>query len=423
MVQIKRQTKRKKRFSLFAILGCGFVTLLTVTGVVVLLQLVLKEIFFLPSGFTTSSSSRLFFPEFGTDYFFHQCPWTAPAQRTNCTFLVNVPPGMREGMTDWISSITTAYLLSQQTRCNLYFTYADSVDIDQVLTPCGSGAPHWSLPADFSCNFGTNCFRHNTDVNRIASALSEEVGYIISPPSYRMAFAHSVREPVTYDSSLIQQRLPGFDVDRGMACALGSLFCLSPQITTFVPDLWTRILPTLREEHSLVLTLYVRTGRTDVVAKQQAVGAVEEEPTIGAYMDKVQPSLDCALQLEQEYLRRSDVKSRSIHQVVWMLLSDSPRVKDWVKKTYDSGVVHAPSTSLPRLVVTTAASGRHTRPRGNPSTADFAEAFIDWYLIGESDVVILNSELSFGPTGGLRTNRPLYSGKTCLQPTLFQTPP
>ena len=39
---------------------------------------------------------------------------------------------------------------------------------------------------------------------------------------------------------------------------------------------------------------------------------------------------------------------------------------------------------------------------------DFAEGFLDWFHIGESDTVVIHKAFSYGVTGALRTARPIY---------------
>ena len=95
--------------------------------------------------------------------------------------------------------------------------------------------------------------------------------------------------------------------------------------------------------------------------------------------------VNCALGLEQEYLLSNNTASQ-YSQVVWMVVSDSPFCKGWVNETYGHRFVD--NTTIPREVVTTSSRGVHSRASRDPSTADFAEALLDWYLIGESDAVI-----------------------------------
>jgi hypothetical protein len=122
---------------------------------------------------------------------------------------------------------------------------------------------------------------------------------------------------------------------------------------------------------------------------------------------KAEKILKCALHLEKEQLRE-----RSYSRVVWMILTDSQYLKQWITESYDTRYANATlsdSTTMRREVVTTRSRGAHTRSRRGPSTADFAEAMIDWYLIGESDLVVSDdNSVSFGGTATLRTARPLY---------------
>lgn len=131
-------------------------------------------------------------------------------------------------------------------------------------------------------------------------------------------------------------------------------------------------------------------------------------------LEKAKHSIPCLLQVEQEHLSKS-----SYSRVVWLVVSDSPYIKQWVTDTYTSSniLADAPNKAStiisPREIITTTSQGTHTRAARNPSTADFAEAMIDWYLIGESDVVITSSRgysytYEYGTTAAMRTHRPLY---------------
>ena len=65
---------------------------------------------------------------------------------------------------------------------------------------------------------------------------------------------------------------------------------------------------------------------------------------------------------------------------------------------------------IPRTILTTTSRGIHTRGARNPSTANFAEGLLDWYLMGESDAIITTSQgYSYGTTAAIRTATPLYS--------------
>mmetsp|Transcript_31120 Transcript_31120/g.68326 ORF Transcript_31120/g.68326 Transcript_31120/m.68326 type:complete len:359 (-) Transcript_31120:36-1112(-) len=74
----------------------------------------------------------------------------------------------------------------------------------------------------------------------------------------------------------------------------------------------------------------------------------------------------------------------------------------------DDDIDPANAATITRRVLVTSARGAHTRLQDGVSTVDFAEALIDWYLIGESDAVVASSIYSFGVTAALRTARPVY---------------
>ena len=103
--------------------------------------------------------------------------------------------------------------------------------------------------------------------------------------------------------------------------------------------------------------------------------------------------------------------------IVWMVVSDSVTVKEWLADEFSGNNTNAriakdqqryPGRVIPRYVLTTTARGIHTRAKRKTSTADFAEAMIDWWLIGQSDVVVSSGSMSFGETAALRTQRPTY---------------
>jgi hypothetical protein len=71
-----------------------------------------------------------------------------------------------------------------------------------------------------------------------------------------------------------------------------------------------------------------------------------------------------------------------------MLVTDSPFVKTWVTNSYSC------SSSVPsRTILVTQSRVAHTK--GSPSMTDVAEGFLDWYLIGESNVVVSDH---YGPS-------------------------
>ena len=112
-----------------------------------------------------------------------------------------------------------------------------------------------------------------------------------------------------------------------------------------------------------------------------------------------------------------------------MVVSDSKDVKQGIMDNYSGQDIYLKNTSasreqgtllqvVKREILTTASRGIHTRTLRSPSTTEFAEAMIDWYLIGESDLVI-GSGPSFGATGALRTARPYYDLSRCSLIEMF----
>jgi hypothetical protein len=123
------------------------------------------------------------------------------------------------------------------------------------------------------------------------------------------------------------------------------------------------------------------------------------------YKKRAAPILNCALSLESEFLSQG-----SYSHVVWMVVTDSQYLKTFITDSYDSR--HSNDTTddmISRVIVTTHSRGAHSKLNRSPSTADVAEALIDWYLIGESDLVVTDDFApSFGDTAVTRTVRPYY---------------
>ena len=81
-------------------------------------------------------------------------------------------------------------------------------------------------------------------------------------PNYRFANHGDTLTLYAKDDTFkdLMKALPGFEIETGMACSLGNLFHLAPAAAThFEPQLFSEILPTLRDEDNLVKGLYVRT--------------------------------------------------------------------------------------------------------------------------------------------------------------------
>ena len=221
------------------------------------------------------------------------------------------------------------------------------------------------------------------------------------------------------------QVFPGFDIETGMACALGNLFHLSPKAAQFEPTLFTKLLPALQDADALVIALYMRTNRADVMA----VNELKHEPVAnerrGKYNSTAESFGKMAKCLEEQYLTGKLEQGVEITKVYWMVLSDSPEAKRTVLEAYSNQNANEQipvekqqfkNRVIPRQVLMTGARGIHVRSFRKPSTDEFAEAFLDWYLIGESDVVVTDQSSSFGPTAAMRTARPIYRGPHCDKP-------
>lgn len=355
------------------------------------------------------------FPKYGTREFSQQCNWTRYRGNTgNCTFMVQPPWRSTEGIGNFIPQIVSGHLLALQMGCDLRLNYGDDVDIDQVLTHTTTDW-NWTVPYNYDCESDPTCylitlFAFMTEI--IPTFAQRELAWL---PYYRFTYNQNYSQTsfLPYTAGPLEAAIPGFDIDIGMACSIGSLFQLSPKANQFQPGLFSEILPSLNQEGTLVVAIYLRTGETDAAAKkeQDMMRGVRANVTQGESQsyrgERAQNLLDCAMQQESEYLDK-----RSYTRVVWLVVTDSPNLKQWITESYDNTRTQSTvpnSRQIPRRVVTTQSRGVHTKGQRGPSTADFAEALIDWYLIGESDLVVLdNGGPSFGGTAALRTARPVY---------------
>jgi len=340
------------------------------------------------------------FPEYGTPEFSRQCKWATTLAERNCTFLVRPDPEDAEGISLWVALITQAHQLARQAECNLVFDYGEGMNISSVITPYSW---NWTVPEGFKC--GKHCYHWTSphkgprvSAETIAKERNTSVAHV---PLYR--YAYNLNRPnlrlYKDDFNGTVHNLPSFQPDIGMACSLGSLLRLAPDSSQFVPDLFTRILPAMHSDNSLVMSLYIRTKQADKAAEKEK--KKEPNPFVEetSYRNMSLDILNCALKQEQEYLRNS-----TLSRVVWMVVTDSKDLKEWITETYNNH-----TSDIPREVIITGSRGAHSKSNGDPSLADFAEAMIDWYLIGEADMVIMDrSSVSFGGTAALRTARPVY---------------
>ena len=235
----------------------------------------------------------------------------------------------------------------------------------------------------------------------------------------KLAYIPNLRNPysmsVSYFNSMngfrdLNRTLPGFDLEKSMACSLESLFRLSPRAIMYEPTLFTELLPALHAPNTLVVALYIRTGRTEHLMNHEATHIITK---------KAARIAECAMRFEKERIvrRQTEGNLSPYERIVWMVATDSVYLKTWLNDEYSTqkttvvdGGDHGGSGVLPpRSILSTKSRGAHTKPGGDPSTADFAEALLDWYLLGESDAVVGDhTGPSFGDTAAFRTVRPYY---------------
>ena len=413
------------------------------------------------------------FPRFGTSEYSAVCPWAMATNNSlgsndpnqNCTFLSRPSPGSNEGVAAWTSQVVMGHLRAEQTSCRYLIDYgrSNSINISAVIEPHLERRQdrfNWEAPAKFDCRMVDHCYENEGgfDNNKVRPpndpVATDKTGGgkfgdrkmgsthfdLARVPSYRHAYVPILESdhlnPINYVE--LSKRLEGFHHDIGFACSLGKLFpSLSMDANQYEPRLHSEILPALQDEESLVLALYIRTGHVDRQAYREEKGLqgdAEDTMRQGASRTNTRQNVDCALALEKEALALEPIPKR----IVWMVVSDSNAVKNHINANYGNGtrVQVRPGAqktpddggdknhgqekqSIERQVLFTNSKGRHTKPRKNPNTADFADAFLDWYMIGESDFVVSTAGLySFGLTGGLRTARPIYgakaTNKTCV---------
>mmetsp|Transcript_23436 Transcript_23436/g.38783 ORF Transcript_23436/g.38783 Transcript_23436/m.38783 type:complete len:486 (+) Transcript_23436:78-1535(+) len=367
------------------------------------------------------------FPKHGTNEFSQRCNWTRMNQQEqdqpDCTILVRPLPKGSEGIAQWLSMATSGYIVAKLAGCRLLMNYGDTVDIHQVLAPLSM---NWTVPSGFQCSRTNRC--KNASNFRSEHVVVGKRSVVV--PSYRFAYINTPYEYLTMYQDL-EELLPGFNMGTEMACSLGSLFELAPSASQFQPDIFTKILPALRDQKALVMAIYIRSGHTDKAAKTEIDGIVTEERT-DMYKKNAMRCLECVLNLEEQYLSASEEAGLYFSRIVWMLVTDSESIKQWVVESYGSQDANKRISAdkqkwkdqvVLREVLTTTSRGVQTRPARNPSTVDFAEALIDWYIIGESDLVVNNDyRRTYGATASLRTARPFYNPKNCSELPRFAPP-
>jgi len=377
------------------------------------------------------------FPKFGTTGFEKKCSWaTQPTPlQPKCTLLARPKPAEWEGISQWASDGVESFILAKLIGCEFFMDYGPGINVHEVLIPVStrhSGTTsqplNWTVPADLDCEWKPPknkciiCESHPLGPSPVPSLMNVTVPKL---PKYRFTYERSERYLNKSDYFELEQALPGFHVETGMACALSSLFDLSPRASQFEPELFTKIVPAIHDEKTLTIAIYIRTGLTDAEARKEARGNDADTNKYNPLTRyKNSRTLKCALTLEQQHLKQNSTVGPTYSRVVWTVVTDSQDVKQWITENYSgqevtrlspkkaAGEEDKPSLTVQREVLSTKARGVHTRSIRKPSTLDFAEAVIDWFLIGESDVVIANGP-SFGATGSLRTARPYYDLHRC----------
>jgi len=361
------------------------------------------------------------FPQYGTQEFTRLCPYMSALPKPvhpNCTLVLHPQPGSNEGLAAWVSMIVQGHLLTRQNGCGLKFDYGPNIDVSSLIVPYRTldsstawedQVSNWLIPPNYDCGKLSHCYVHSTATVRITGLGNAFRRYTYEAPNYRYAYVglNSRFNATLYEP--IKTKLVGFDVKLGAACSLGLLFHPSPDIVKYEPTFYSNLLPTLREERTLVLAVYIRSGFADVATAAENRGENATDSIVkGHARGHMEDSVACAVALEEDMI--SQDTGGKYGRVVWMVVSDSPTVKDHLADEYGGKHLQAPTRSIPRQILHTTAKGMHTRPKRGPSTADFAAGFLDWYLLAESDVVVTTGGIySFGAVAAIRTARPLYS--------------
>mmetsp|Transcript_22459 Transcript_22459/g.48780 ORF Transcript_22459/g.48780 Transcript_22459/m.48780 type:complete len:593 (-) Transcript_22459:72-1850(-) len=409
------------------------------------------------------------------------------AELYNCTLLARPAPKSNEGLSTWTAEIAAATIYAAQARCNVVLDYGPGVDVAAVFaSPSkdgGQGRAEWEIPDGYICSRTDACFHVGLRNERMVQSLARDIERsrtdriksaekelrILERSSRRDTANIDVNRKVSQQKNILErhQRLrddgsllpqlatvphyrfqynpsrdtdeerkavanletlmPGFHLDIGMACALGRTIDFAPSASNFAPTLYTHILPTLRDTSNLVIAVYIRTGNTDIMAKleseQKEAGAVDDDSNKKDFRtDRELRRLDgnsrslinCAMAIELEQLSKG-----SYSKSIWLVITDSPSVGETTRTTYGGEIVKG----IKRELITTGAKGIQTRPARSPGTEDWAEAAIDWMLLGESNVIVSASGYSFADTGALRTARPVFSPRDggCVRRMIMPT--
>ena len=370
------------------------------------------------------------FPVYGTQEYLKRCKWLLEAANRggsqNCTFYYGLKRSRpSEGMSFWITQVVSSHLLALQAGCRLWIDYGD-IDLIQILTVPDSRFA-WTAPPGYSCESDIYCYQidgwslKGKTITKEIILQGENKSVALAPvPRYRYAYGIERFRHGDNLSVDLERVLPGFDIHDGMACSLGALFQLSPSASKFEPELFKSILPALLDGEALVIGVYIRTGWTDRMAQAFGVGAANSTE----YREDARRLVDAVLKIERTYLcKENGTLSPPSHQmklsrIVWMVATDWPEIKHWIADTYDGSDANQQlprneqkyaDRRVPRRVITTQSKGKQTKFNDRPALSDFAEGFLDWWLLGLTDLVVKH-KWSFAETAALRTSAPLYQG-------------
>jgi len=199
------------------------------------------------------------------------------------------------------------------------------------------------------------------------------------------------------------------------ACALNIIFDPAPAVLAMHGA--PRLLPILRNREALKIAIYLRTNVADrlMVPKDSILENVRlrESHDIPA-IDAVAPFAKCAQQLEMEF--------GQTREIVWLIVSDSLALKDAVAQRFSGPnrkVMHTTTNGLNTELGTDCkninsaecAAGNithhtHHRDASNSTLQAIQEAFLDWWLLGECDLVVVSrSSGSYWQGGAARTGK------------------
>ena len=339
------------------------------------------------------------FPRYGSKEHRGRCSWVYSYHSSspyNCTFYITPIPGSGEGLAQWISMVATGYVYAAQVNCRLVVDYGPSVDLEQIfvqperINSDTSNDLSWQVDSNFTCEESQGCYNIGSNtiggieeqtLRQIAKRHYPEQLEIIRKkqfgkvPYYRSAYSRAENE--TTAMQYLTEAMPGFEYSDGFACAITSLFELGESAEHFIPGLFDDVLKTLLLPESLVITLYIRTGRTDRMAdKERGIALADNtEESINSGDDPdVMHLINCAKNLEEKKLIAGVYSD-----IVWLVISGDANVAHKVADDHSVPIdYNGQQKQTRRKVITTNAQGVQSRPARNPSTAEFADALLDW---------------------------------------------